>query len=269
MKCFLNSLTIFFSVCILHTSAELTEFQWSRGDVSGIYKNEDGSLGIKFVCRIGYLQVKTLNDITIVEFNSYREVDKRMARSLYILDGEYLQHKSGAHGHLDRPVGNTTMSFNETIYTLFQLEEMSLLEDASRAIGERGVTGRNTPAVLPFYMFALKVTQLLEDMSLQNATINELDEETSSPVYGLPRQKRIFGWLRIRSSNNDCKKYERYKNCKGLCGKKCDCWRWVCGDCCYHRACYDHDDCCERHGYYYWRCLIAPDVFFCDQPFYC
>ena len=62
----------------------------------GVYKNEDGSLGIKFVCRQGYLQVKTLNDIILVYFSSYSEVDKRKARSVYMLDGEYLQHKSNA-----------------------------------------------------------------------------------------------------------------------------------------------------------------------------
>ena len=90
MKCFLISLTVLLSVYVLYTSAELTEFLWSDGEVSGVYKTEDGSLGIKFVCRQGYLQIKTLNDITLVYFNSYREVDKRMARSVYMLDGEYL-----------------------------------------------------------------------------------------------------------------------------------------------------------------------------------
>ena len=169
MKHFFVSLTVLLSVHILCTAAELTEFLWSRDEVSGVYKNEDSSLGIKFVCRQGYLDVKTLNNITVVYFSSYREVDKRLARSVYVLDGEYLQYKSNAHGHLDRPVGNTTKSFNDTIDDLLHLEELTLLENATRAIGERGVTGRNTPAVLPFYVFALKVTRLL-DISLYNAT---------------------------------------------------------------------------------------------------
>ena len=266
MKYFFVSLTVLLSVHILCTAAELTEFLWSRDEVSGVYKNEDGSLGIKFVCRQGYLDVKTLNNITVVYFSSYREVDKRLARSVYVLDGEYLQYKSNAHGHLDRPVGNTTKSFNDTIDDLLHLEEITLLENATRAIGERGVTGRNTPAVLPFYVFALKVTRLL-DISLHSATTNELNEQTTSaPVHKPSRQKRFFGWF---TTSSDCYKYRNYANCKGLCGKGCNCWWWVCGDCCWHRSCFDHDDCCERHGYRYWRCIFAPDVFLCDVPFLC
>ena len=275
MKHFFVSLTVLLSVHILYTAAELTEFLWSRGEVSGVYKNEDGSLGIKFVCRQGYLDIKTLDDITVVYFSSYREVDKRMARSVYVLDEEYLQHKdSNAHGHLDRPVGNTTKSFNDTLNDLLHLEEMTLLENATRAVGEEGVTGRNTPIVLPFYIFALKVTELL-DITLYNATTNELSEHTSSPVYTPPpRQKRIFGWVArwFSGSSNDCDKYKKYKDCKGLCGRKCDCWRWVCGDCCWHRKCYDHDVCCEKHGYFSWSCLAAPDVLlglWCDRPYHC
>ena len=136
MKYFFISLTVLFSVYAFPATAELTEFLWTDDEVSGVYKNENGSLGIKFVCRQGYLQVKTLNDFILVYFSSYREVDKRKARSVYMLDGEYLQHKSNAHAHLDRPMGNTTKSINDTIEDLLQLEETGLLEDASRALGE-------------------------------------------------------------------------------------------------------------------------------------
>ena len=268
MKHFFISLTVLLSIYVLYTSADLSEFQWFHDGVTGVYKNEDGSLGIKFECRPGYLQIKTLNDVVLVYFDSYREVDKRLARSVYMLDGEYLQHKSNVHGHLDRPVGNATRSFNDTMDDLIQLEETRLLEDASRAIGEQGVTGRNTPAVLSFYMFALKVTRLL-DTSLQNETINELDQEMSPSTSAPSQQKRFLKGLIRRILSGRCDKYKKYKDCKGLCGKGCNCWWWVCGDCCYHRACYDHDDCCERRGYSHWRCIIAPDVFLCDLPFIC
>ena len=29
--------------------------------------------------------------------------------------------------------------------------------------------------------------------------------------------------------------------CFGMCGAGCDCWEWVCGDCCYHLICAEHD----------------------------
>ena len=251
------------------TSAELTEFLWSHDEVSGVYKNEDNSIGIKFTSRAGYLQISTLNNVTIVYFDSFHEVDKRMVRSVYMLDGEYLHHESIVHGHLDRPVGNTTKPFNDTITDLLHLEEITLLENATHAVGDQGVTGKNTPAVLPFYMFALKVVQLFD--SSPQSTINET---TNHEMSLSPRQKRFFSYVSswgngLATSWKGCKRYKNYPNCKGLCGRLCNCWWWVCGDCCYHTGCYGHDDCCERYGYYHWRCILAPEVLLCEVPFYC
>jgi len=36
--------------------------------------------------------------------------------------------------------------------------------------------------------------------------------------------------------------------CDGMCGYGCNCWSFVCGDCCSHRLCADHDSCCRRLG---------------------
>ena len=74
-------------------------------------------------------------------------------------------------------MGATTKSFNETIKDLLHMEEIKLLEDASHAVGNRGATGKNTPMVLTFHMFALKMTQLL-DIASQNPTTNELSGQS-------------------------------------------------------------------------------------------
>ena len=34
--------------------------------------------------------------------------------------------------------------------------------------------------------------------------------------------------------------------CTGMCGPSCRCWSWICGDCCWHRGCYEHDMCCQK-----------------------
>ena len=257
MDCFLKCLTILLSVYVSFASAELSEFLWSDNEVSGVYKNEDGSLGIRFVCRPGQLQVETLNNVTLVNFSSFYKVDQRMARSAHILNAEYLKHKRTAHKHLDRSLGETTKPFNETISDLLQMEEITLLEDASRAVGEQGVTGKNTPMALPFHMFALKMTRLL-DASSQNAITNEQNEKPAVVISS--RQKK--------QASSDCKKYENYEDCKGLCGIGCNCLQWVCDDCCYHQGCYDHDVCCGIHGYLSPECF---DVFSweCDGRYYC
>ena len=252
----LKCVAILLSVYISYTSAELTEFLWSDHKVSGVYKNEDGSVGIKFVCKPGQLQIETLNNVTIVNFTSFHVVDKRMARSVHMLDGEYFQHKHSAHRHLDRSVGNTTKSFNDTLNDLLDMKEIRLLEEASHAIGEQGATGKNAPMMLPFHKFALRMTQLLDTVS-PDANSNEL----SNQLHSSPWKKR----------GADCKKYRNNKDCKGLCGLRCWCWEWVCGDCCYHQACFDHDTCCERHGYFSAACIVNPNEISggCDKRYHC
>ena len=63
------------------------------------------------------------------------------------------------------------MVVSHAIKDLLGMEEAKLLEDASRAVGEQGVIGRDTPAIMPFFTFALKLTILIESYStLQNFT---------------------------------------------------------------------------------------------------
>lgn len=53
---------------------------------------------------------------------------------------------------------------------------------------------------------------------------------------------------------------KRSDNCFGMCGMYCWCWSWVCGDCCLHKGCFQHDSCCQRGGYISVYCL-CPWVF--------
>ena len=253
VKCFIKCVTILILVFISYTSAELTEFLWSDNEVSGKFENNNSSLGIKFVCKPGILLIETFDNITVINFTSFQEVEKRMARTVYMLDRGYLHHKHSIHRHMDRSLNTTTKPFNETINDLLHMEEIKLLEGASRAVGEQGVTGKNTPMVLPFHMFALTMTQLLE-ISSQNV-LNE--ESIISP--------------RNRRQTYDCEKYKEFKYCQGLCGLLCWCWEWVCDDCCYHRACYDHDECCKKHGYFSSECITLPSAISeqCDEPYDC
>lgn len=57
--------------------------------------------------------------------------------------------------------------------------------------------------------------------------------------------------------------------CFGMCGRRCDCWRFLCGDCCVHRGCEQHDACCARGGFRaFFRCNI-PFGFSCEETFRC
>ena len=235
-------------------SGELTKFFNLKYEVRGVYKNEDGTLGIKFTSREGALHIKTLDDTTLTYFNSVREINKRKARSIRVLDSEYLQHQDKNNRHLDGPKDKDTMPFNDAIKELLQMEEVYLLNDAAHAIGAKGVTGINTPAVMPFFMFALRITQTLYlESPLYNDTVVENTEKPAAEV----RQKR--SWY------TSCDRYLNYYQCGGLCGPLCTCWQFVCGSCCYNQGCYDHDICCGTAG---WVSCYYPFGFSCGL-YYC
>ena len=254
-KLMLTAVLVLVHVCAMFVSGKLEDFSWSQHEVHGVYKTEDDSMGIKFTSREDFLQVTTLDDTVMVYANSVHEVNKRMVRSINVLGSEYVQHLQDDDdgSHLDGLIDNDTISFNDAVQDLLQMEEVYILEDASRAVGEQGVTGKNTPAAMPFFMFTLKVTRLL-DSSKQpyGYTTNEMSENA------LPREKRSI-W---------CYRYIYNYQCRGLCGRRCSCWSWVCGDCCYHLGCYGHDVCCDIRGFFHHRCLF-PFGFTCNGVYRC
>ena len=64
-----------------------------------------------------------------------------------------------------------------------------------------------------------------------------------------------------------CAKVPLKPSCLGMCGPGCFCWRLICGDCCYHQGCYEHDECCRHAGILSFYCLGAIPflVFTCES----
>ena len=57
---------------------------------------------------------------------------------------------------------------------------------------------------------------------------------------------------------------DQSNGCNGMCGFTCMCWEFICGDCCIHQGCLDHDECCTKYGYWSTACL-APVNFSCSD----
>jgi len=71
------------------------------------------------------------------------------------------------------------------------MEEVKLLENASRAVGEQGVIGR---AVMTFYIFALRISQLFDYYStLQNYITTEEADKTDMLAL---REKRFWNFVK-------------------------------------------------------------------------
>ena len=226
------------------TSGKLVELS-SEQELYGKYASEDGTHGIIFNSRAdGHLLIKNLAGESIVKTGPFYEAEGKKVRSVFIKNHEYLQHDSPAHS--DLPVNHDT-PLSHALQKILSMREISLLIEAAKAVAEqKGLTGSNTPAAMPFFMFAVRVTQLHTEGSFNT---------TSS------RTKRELGEFDCLRECPPCPEEE----CYGLCGYGCWCLPFLCGDCCMHIGCYYHDACC-RQDFYQTRCLLPYD-FACEAVY--
>ena len=229
------------SVASSVAGGELVEFSFTQQQVYGKYISKDGIHGIIFNGADDYLLIRTLSGKTIAETGPI--TDKKL-RSVYIMGREYHQHTASP----DQPIGHDT-PLSDALHDLMNVEEVGLLEEAAEAVGQKGLTGKNTPAAMPFFVFALQVTQL----QTENDGILITNSTTATRV-----QRADCSTECPPCPNN---------NCFGMCGKGCSCWKWVCGDCCWHVGCYYHDMCCAK-DFFQTKCLF-PVGFNCNQPYSC
>lgn len=158
--------------------------------------------------------------------------------------------------HLDNE--NVNSKGRNAIDNLLMRPEVQLIAAASVALGNTGLHGTENPAAMAFYATALRF-----------ATVSgEHDTSTSG---ALQRNKRGWNdWLYgSYCSNSDSYCYPASHcpigpNCTGLCGRGCNCWWWVCLDCCWNLGCYYHDVISCADGTDSLRCwLEAPIAIIC------
>ena len=242
---------IFMLLALLNVAAgksiiggKLLEFSCSQRQVYGKYASKDGVHGITFFSGPDdYLLIRSFGGVKIVDTSPFIEADGKKLRSVYIMGYEYIQHSNPAHS--DSPVDHDT-PLSRVLQDLLGMREITLLEEAAEALGERGINGKSTPAAMPFFMFALRITQLHTKGQYSNTTLTD-------------RHKRQFCFNTCPPCPDD--------ECFGQCGYGCNCWLFLCGDCCYHLGCYEHDICC-REQFFQTRCLF-PFGFSCDAHFSC
>ena len=145
-----------------------------------------------------------------------------------------------------------------SLFSLTSSLEAKLIIEAVMAMGmDLVVTGLEYPSVLPFYMTAMKIDMLMANSTLLNRpgdfkykfqnTLNQISDSDYDCL-------------------DDCPPCEE-ELCLGMCGYSCNCWKWVCGDCCYHLGCYGHDVCC-REKFVQTKCLF-PFGFKCESEYEC
>ena len=123
-----------------------------------------------------------------------------------------------------------------------------IIESAYILGRDRGYTGLEYPSIQPLYLIAHNLEGLI------------------TKVLPERKKRRLF-----RDSNDDsCLEFCPpcpVQECFGLCGYGCNCWEWLCGDCCYHLGCHGHDVCC-RKSFIKMNCLF-PTKFECNSEYTC
>jgi len=117
---------------------------------------------------------------------------------------------------------------------------------------EMGVTGNIYPAGLPLHTVALSVAKK------KNVQVYKMrDRDSDDPRRPGEHEDTDAGTITPVGSSSPVSKSCEGRNpagsdqeCYGECGPfnedgQCICWDWVCGDCCCHVYCRDHDAACE------------------------
>ena len=157
--------------------------------------------------------------------------------------------------HLDSR--NSDMARKEAVENLVSRGEADLIEKAAKALGNAGVMGTDSSAAQKFYVLAMRLETIKDFVRLQSqaesSSYHPIPHSFTPNMYSRHPQKRASCRKCI---TGECPYYgDQSRGCHGMCGRQCTCWWWMCGDCCVHRGCLEHDDCCQHYGYVSFECL--------------
>ena len=159
---------------------------------------------------------------------------------------------------------NANKTRRRAIEELAMRPEANSIIEAATALGSAaGVMGADSPAAQQFYVLALrlaKIKGMMErgDVATGDGTASTRRSFQRMPMYAYEQETCP------ECTTGSCPYMGDHSNdCHGMCGRKCSCWPWVCGDCCVQQGCLDHDNCCEEFGFWSFACL-TPVGFSCS-----
>lgn len=247
--------------------------------VEGKYYSRDLG-GIHFISQDGGVAITILGEGDLEEplFTAFRPAGPNTASIASILGHQFLLLNTSTEGLVDylippsmsaraRKAANShnprklerllpklsrdTSSNRENAFEeLLSRREVQLIIAAAVAMGNEGITGAQYPAALPFYMIALRFAGRSPGSEIE---------------FPSARSKRIvWPWQRTERCRNGyncprgrCPQDRSYNPCFGMCGDQCNCWWWVCLDCCWHPGCAAHDQWCYDYGVDSWVCWLT------------
>lgn len=151
----------------------------------------------------------------------------------------------------------------------------AVAEAVNAMIQEEGVSGEKGHASRLFLAYAVHLQSKMEEES--PGTLKVLIQTSSSSTSSRSVLDYYFP-VRAEGATELCSAFPTscprgrcpgQDQCLGMCGRGCSCWRFLCGDCCTHLGCLQHDHCCRTRGFRsFIRCWV-PVGFRCDRPYSC
>ena len=155
---------------------------------------------------------------------------------------------------------NADETRRRAIEDLAMRSEASAIIEAAKALGNAGVMGTDSPAAQQFYVLALRLAKVKEMM--QKGAVATSDG-TLPTRHSFQHVHSVYAHKQANSSCPECTTGscpymgDQSNGCNGMCGRTCNCWSFICGDCCVHQGCLDHNNCCARDGYFSYSCTFG------------
>ena len=155
---------------------------------------------------------------------------------------------------------NTDEIRRRAIEDLAMHSEASSIVEAAKSLGNAGVMGTESPAAQQFYVLAMHLAKVKE-MTQRGAVATS--DGTLPTRHSFQHMHSIYAYEQVNSSCPECTTGscpymgDQSYSCNGMCGLSCNCWSFICRDCCVHQGCLDHDNCCARDGYFSYSCTFG------------
>ena len=154
--------------------------------------------------------------------------------------------------YLDAKSANATRQ--RAVEDLISRGEADLIVEAAKALGRAGVMGSESQAAQQFYVLAMRLDKI-KDQLMRSQVAQVSNKPYPVPLYSqalFSRRQQKRAACQTGCTTGIC---PTGSDCFGMCGKDCFCWFWVCGDCCVHQGCLEHDRCCEN-DFWSFGCVI-------------
>lgn len=149
--------------------------------------------------------------------------------------------KSSKHRVFLKTTGRKVLSVNEA----------ETLDKISSALMKHSLNSRLPKPVEQFQLFCLGLIRSVGPLEASSVLSNDCHNHITLSKVSSTHQRRSGYDMNILTNQKwtplGCQDMRNGsdRECFGMCGKNCWCWDWVCGDCCLHKGCLQHDACCR------------------------